>query len=36
MFDTTAEVLTGLMTAYPHYETEVEESMRHEGFVRSL
>ena len=36
MFETTAEVLTGLITAYTHYETEVEESMRHEGFVRHL
>jgi hypothetical protein len=29
MFETTAEVLTGLMTAYSHYETEVEQTMRH-------
>jgi hypothetical protein len=29
IFETTAEVLTGLMTAYNHYETQVEEAMRH-------
>lgn len=29
IFETTAEVLTGLMMAYNHYEMEVEETMRH-------
>ena len=29
IFETTAEVLTGLMTAYDHYETEVAETLRH-------
>jgi len=29
IFETTAEVLTGLMTAYNHYEMQVEEAMRH-------
>ena len=28
IFETTGEVLNGLMTAYSHYETEVEEAMR--------
>jgi hypothetical protein len=28
LFETTAEVLSGLMTAYEHYETKAEPAMR--------